>query len=269
MTHSASKYGGMTILFAILLCFITLYTLRGGLTASGEIAVSGFDSQGLILGVLAFAASAFFFGPMYGLALVFSVMIHEYGHVAAFRICGHHDARFRLIPLLGGVAISDRAPDSQGEDFFITLMGPAICLAPMILSFVLAGLLAPLSPLAAEFFWIFGSVTAVLNFFNLLPFWPLDGGRCVRVIAFAFWPGAARIMTVGMSAAFAAAALAMHSTILFFFALMGAQSAISMGDLDDVQRPMRQPHALIALGAYIFTTAAHLMGGLWLLADFI
>lgn len=259
----------MTFLFAVMLCLITLYTLRGGLTSSGALAVSGFDGQGLVLGALAFAAAAYFWGPMYGLAIVLSVMIHEYGHVAAFRICGHDDARFRLIPLLGGVAISDRAPDTQGEDFFISLMGPAICLAPMILSLVLAELLAPFSMMVSEFFWIFGSVTAALNFFNLLPFWPLDGGRCVRNIAYAFWPGAARVMTIGMSAAFAAAALAMQSTVLFFFALMGAQSAFTMRELDTVQSPMRQPQALVALGAYIFTAAAHLMGGLWMVALFL
>ncbi len=258
----------MILLFSIFLCLLTLYTLRGGLTPSGAMAVSGFDFQGLALGGLAFAAAAYFWGPMYGLALIISVMIHEYGHVAAFRICGHHDARFRLIPLMGGVAISNRAPDTQGEDFFITLMGPAICLAPMIFGFVASDLIAGISPLVAEFFWIFASVTAALNFFNLLPFWPLDGGRCLRIITYAFWPGGARFLTIGMSAALAASAIAMQSTALLFFALLGAQSAFSMAHLDAVQRPMRKHHALLAFAAYGFTAAAHLLGGLQLVIWF-
>ena len=88
----------MVLLFSIALCALTLYSLRGGLTPSGQMAVAGFDVQGFALGGLAFAATAYFWGPMYGLAVVISVMIHEFGHVAAFRICGHDDARFRLIP---------------------------------------------------------------------------------------------------------------------------------------------------------------------------
>lgn len=255
----------MDIAFALALVGLTFYALRGGLTASGAMAVSGFDTQGLMLGGLAFAAAAYLFGPMYGLALVLSVMIHEFGHVAAFRICGHDDARFRLIPLMGGVAISNRAPDTQGDDFFITLMGPAICLAPMILSFVLSDLAYPYSLTLANFFWIFASVTAALNFFNLLPFWPLDGGRCVRIITFAFWPYAARILTFAMSVAFAAAALALQSTALLLFALFGAQSLFTYSAGEAAQNPMPRHHAMLAAAAYFFTAAAHFLGGATLL----
>ncbi|SMX44627.1 metalloprotease [Actibacterium lipolyticum] len=259
----------MVLLFSIALCALTLYSLRGGLTPSGQMAVAGFDFQGFALGGLAFAAAAFFWGPMYGLALVLSIMLHEFGHVAAFRICGHHDARFRLIPLMGGVAISDRAPDSQGEDFFITLMGPAICLAPMVLSFVLAEVAEPYSYTVADFFYTFGSVTAALNFFNLLPFWPLDGGRMTRNMTYAFWPSGARALTVLMSAALAAAAVAMQSTPLLIFAVFGAQSIYSMTHLDAVQRPMKRMHAFLAALAYFFTAAAHFVGGLWLILWFL
>ena len=255
----------MDIAFAIALVGLTLYTLRGGLTASGTTAVSGFDTQGLMLGGLAFTAAAYLFGPMYGLALVLSVMIHEFGHVAAFRICGHDDARFRLIPLMGGVAISDRAPDTQGDDFFITLMGPAICLAPMILSFVLSDLVYPYSLTLSSFFWIFASVTAAMNFFNLLPFWPLDGGRCVRIVACAFWPGAAHFLTLIMSAALAATALSVQSMGLLFFALIGAQSLFTHRMAETVQHPMKRHHALLAAAAYFFTGAAHFFGGAALL----
>ena len=188
-----------------------VYTLRGGLVSNRGLTVVGMDMQGLGMGVLAFVAAAWYFGPLYGVAIVLSVMIHEFGHVAAYRIAGHDDARFRLIPLMGGVAISDRAPETQAHDFFITLMGPGICLAPMALAYALSDAIHPYSADASEFLWVFAIVTGALNFFNLLPFWPLDGGRCLRILTDTYVPGATNFVTLAMSAALAAAAVAMQS----------------------------------------------------------
>ncbi|WP_208347589.1 metalloprotease [Pseudaestuariivita rosea] len=252
----------MAFLFwSLALCAATTYTLREGLFANGQGQIQGMDLEGMILAVAAFVAAAWFFGPMYGVAIVTGVVIHEYGHVAAYRICGHDDARFRLIPLMGGVAISDRLPDTQAEDFFISLMGPGICLAPMVLAFAVSGLTVETWPQVSHFLWIFASVMGVLNFFNLLPFWPLDGGRCVRIIAYAIWPPLATVVAVAMSAAFAAVAIYMQSTVLFIFALMGAQNLFTTPDISNLQRPMTKMQTLTAFGAYGFTAAAHFMGG--------
>ncbi|NSX54912.1 metalloprotease [Parasulfitobacter algicola] len=260
----------MTFLFwALALCALTTYTLREGLFANGRGQLSGFDTEGFLLGIAAFGAAAWFFGPLYGVALVISIMVHEYGHVAAYRICGHHDARFRLIPLMGGVAISDRAPGTQLESFFISLMGPAICLAPMALAFALSDIIEPYWFEASNALWIFGSVTGIINFFNLLPFWPLDGGRCLRNIAYAFWPALATFLAVAMSAAFAAAALWMQSTALFIFALFGAQSLLMTPDLSNLQDAIPRRHAIIAAAAYGFTLAAHFVGGFALIVHYI
>jgi len=259
----------LTLIATCVLCVMMLYTLRGGLMSDRGTTVVGMDIEGLGLGVLAFVAAAWYFGPLYGVAIVVSVMIHEFGHVAAFRIAGHDDARFRLIPLMGGVAISDKTPESDAHDFFITLMGPGICLAPMALAYALSELVAPFSHQAAEFFWVFAIVTGALNFFNLLPFWPLDGGRCVRILTDTFVPGATTHVTLGMSAALAACAVAMQSMMLFFFALLGAQSLFSWSEAWIHKKSMSKSQGVLALAAYVFTAGAHFWGGYTLLLRFL
>lgn len=246
-----------------------LCTLRGGLVSNRGLTIVGMDIQGLGMGVLAFVAAAWYFGPLYGVAIVLSVMIHEFGHVAAYRIAGHDDARFRLIPLMGGVAISDRAPETQAHDFFITLMGPGICLAPMALAYSISDMVAPFSADAAEFLWVFAIVTGALNFFNLLPFWPLDGGRCMRILTDTFVPGATNFVTIAMSAALAAAAVAMQSMVLFFFAILGAQSLFTWSAAWTQTKRLTKAQGLIALGAYLFTVGAHFWGGFTMLARYL
>jgi hypothetical protein len=127
----------MVALFAsVFLLFGTWATLRGGFAGSGPgLKISGFDPNALGLGAVAIAAAIWFFGWQYGLAFIGAIMLHEYGHVAAYRVCGHADAQFRLIPLLGGVSISARIPSSHLADLFITLMGAAGGIAPMMLLF--------------------------------------------------------------------------------------------------------------------------------------
>jgi Zn-dependent protease len=247
----------LPLLAAFALCLATLYALRGGLMGNGHVVtLAGFDGSALFMGVLAVAASVYFFGPMYGMALIVSVMIHEFGHVAAYRVCGHSDARFRLIPLIGGVAISNQLPASHEKDFFITLMGPGICIAPMVLAMALLELDWAYDSQVADFLWIFATVTGAINFFNLLPFWPLDGGRCLSVLCNTFAPGYAHQVTLGMSAAAVVLAIYTQSMGMTFFALMGAQHLIRGGDISRFQRPMSTTRGILAAAAYLATLGA-------------
>jgi Zn-dependent protease len=261
----------LPFLAATILCLSTLYALRGGLVGNGRaLTIAGFDSNAVLMGVLAVGAAVWFFGPMYGAALIVSVMVHEFGHVAAYRVCGHSDARFRLIPLIGGVAISNQVPASQEKDFFITLMGPGICIAPMMLAMALAQM---------EFIWmqaadvgvfltIFATVTGALNFFNLLPFWPLDGGRCLSVLCNTFWPGGARQVTMAMAGAAIALAIYSQSLGLTFFALMGVQSLFTAQEIARFQRPMDKRRGALAAAAYTATLATFGVVGWPLLLEF-
>lgn len=253
------------------LCLLsgTWLTLRGGFIGPGRgLQVIGYDTNALGLGGLAVAAAMYFYGWMFGIALIITVAIHEFGHVAAFRVCGHSDARFRLIPLFGGVAISNQTPSRQDMDFFISLMGPAICLAPMMVFFAVSDMIVEQSWEAANFLYILGLTMGSLNFFNLLPFWPLDGGKITRILTHTYIPWATRPVTIAMSAAAAALAVLTHSYFLLIFVLMGWQSAIQSERLIEVQRPMTKPRGALALAAYLATAATFFAGGYPLLRGF-
>jgi len=89
---------------------LTFRTLAGGWRGPARRIDLRPSGAAWMIGGLSVLLAIYFFGPLAGLALVIVVVVHEYGHVAAFRVAGHGDATFRLIPLLGGVAISKRQP---------------------------------------------------------------------------------------------------------------------------------------------------------------
>lgn len=235
--------------------------LRGGF--AGDLRgwrMTGFDSNALGLGAVAIIAAIWYFGWVYGITLILAVMLHEFGHVAAFRVCGHTDARFRLIPLLGGVAISSRIPASHDRQVFISLMGPAICLAPMCLSFALADLMYSAQPFVAAWLNIFATVLATLNFLNLLPLWPFDGGRIVQVLIYAISPKASRTVSIIMSGLALVAAIKLQSFLLMFVVATSVRGLFMSEQLTAMQRPMTGRTAITAGLAYAATTGAFLTG---------
>ena len=256
---------------ALVLCLGTWRALRGGFAVPGArgFQVVGFDPNAVGLGALAIAAAIYFFGWAFGIAVILVVTLHEFGHVVAFRVCGHADARFRLIPILGGVAISNQLPASQDRAFFIALMGPAICLAPMALAFALSDLIYLTAPLLSEFLYAFAMVLGSFNFFNLLPFWPLDGGRMVQILAQCFIPWATRQVSIAMTVLGAGLALLSQSYIILFFILMSWGALMQSEQILGLQRPMSRAHGMLALAAYGFTAASFFLGGAQMLQGFL
>ena len=267
----AQRWRSVTAVFVALLLLAGTWTaLRGGFAGPGRgLRVVGLDPGGVVLAVLAVAAAVWFWGWQFGLALMVTVALHEYGHVAAFRVCGHDDARFRLIPLLGGYAISNRAPRGPLEAFFIALMGPAICLAPMGLAFALSDLLAIRSPGLANDLYLLALVMGALNFFNLLPLWPLDGGRMLQLLGRSLAPGSERILSYAMLAGAVALALALRSVVLAIFVVMSWRGLFAAEAQVTAQKPMSPGAALTALGAYAFTSLACAFGGWPLIQRFL
>jgi Zn-dependent protease/CBS domain-containing protein len=126
-----------------------------------------------------------------GLILV-SVLLHEAGHVVASARMGVPIKGILLLPV-GGIALGD--PSAQAENAHHLRRETAIALAGPLVNAVLAGATAavllsagthrPWLPpavsttnLAASFFWI--NISLVV--FNLLPAFPLDGGRILRAV---------------------------------------------------------------------------------------
>lgn len=112
-----------------------------------------------------------------------SLLLHELGHALVARAKGIHVLGITLF-MFGGVARTSREADTPGAEFQIAGAGPLV-------SFLLAGLFWLIAAWGRDF-GLDSSVVAVagylsaLNFvlavFNLLPGFPLDGGRLLRAI---------------------------------------------------------------------------------------
>ncbi len=124
--------------------------------------------------VLGFLASLLLFG---------SVIFHELGHSAVA-------LRYKL-PVLsitlfvfGGMAAIGRDPDRPLQEFNIAIAGPAASFL-LALAFLAVAAPFPASSMVGAVCSYLAELNALLGLFNLVPGFPLDGGRVLRAIAWA------------------------------------------------------------------------------------
>ncbi len=142
-----------------------------------------FGSLKVLLAGATLATYSYLFTWEFALSVMWAIGIHELGHVWAMRRTGMPTPGFYFIPLFGGAAIGDRAR-SEWQDVFITAMGPTwgllSAVPPALLFFI-----------TSDPFW--GAVCGfigLVNLFNLLPIYPLDGGRLTSSLLASAAPGA-------------------------------------------------------------------------------
>jgi Zn-dependent protease len=114
------------------------------------------------------------------------VLLHELGHALAARRFGIETRDITLYPI-GGVARLERLPRASGAELLIALAGPAV-------NFAIVALLVPLLVLEGAAFASSGEsilglflqelliVNLGLGLFNLIPAFPMDGGRVLRAV---------------------------------------------------------------------------------------
>lgn len=124
-----------------------------------------------------------------------SVLVHEMSHALVGRTQGVRINEITLF-MFGGMAHLDREPQAWSPELWMALAGPLTSLAIGVictaLGYAVAGpihaqtadpreALSGLGPAATLLFWL-GPVNIVLAIFNLVPGFPLDGGRVLRAI---------------------------------------------------------------------------------------
>lgn len=174
------------------------------------------------------------------LLLFLCVVLHEYGHALTARKFGIKTRDITLLPI-GGVARLERMPDDPRQELWVALAGPAVnvfiaALLSVIL-FIIGGFgaLFSIGASSSSFISRLVAINITLVLFNLLPAFPMDGGRVLRALLslrleYARATRIAARIGQGMAALFAIVGFFSNPFLLFiaFFVWVGAGQESSM-----------------------------------------
>jgi Zn-dependent protease len=143
----------------------------------------GYQVSGSLLGALTATAVI--------VALFICVLLHEFGHSLVAQRLGLEIHSITLLPI-GGVSNLESLPEKPADELKITVAGPLVnvVLAPIFFGVGLLFGAVPRIPAdlftgivsVGEFLFYLGYLNVVLAVFNLLPAFPLDGGRILRAL---------------------------------------------------------------------------------------
>ncbi|HJW28527.1 MAG TPA: site-2 protease family protein, partial [Saprospiraceae bacterium] len=125
------------------------------------------------------------------LGVFFCVILHEFGHALTARRFGVKTFDILMTPI-GGIARLERMPEGKGQEFWVAIAGPMVNFLIVGLIwlgyFIFAGKVLPLFSSSLwtfqnqppSYFIILMMANGYLGLFNLLPAFPMDGGRMLR-----------------------------------------------------------------------------------------
>jgi Zn-dependent protease/predicted transcriptional regulator len=196
-------------------------------------------------------------GVLFVLALFGCVLLHEFGHALAARSFGISTPDITLLPI-GGVARLQRMPDKPWQELIVAIAGPLVnvVIAAVLILFLghppsLANIEQVESPGVAMLSKL-ASVNVMLVLFNLIPAFPMDGGRVLRsLLAMTLPYGRATQIAawIGQALAFVFGFLGLFSNpLLVFIALfifLGAQQEAAMVQMKDLSMNLTVSEAMV------------------------
>jgi Zn-dependent protease/predicted transcriptional regulator len=191
------------------------------------------------------------------ISLVFCcVLLHEFGHALAARRYGINTPDITLLPI-GGLARLDRMPEKPVEELVVAIAGPLV-------NVVIAALLAPFVPVVwmakpevLEHFG-FGLIpplffaNCILVLFNLIPAFPMDGGRILRAflaMRMDYAKATNIAATIGQTLAFVGALCGLiwnpMLMLVAIFVFFGAQSEAAHAQMRSITGGLRVRDAMV------------------------
>lgn len=196
----------------------------------------------------------------FALALVATLVFHEWGHLRAMRHFGMKTKGMYLIPFVGGLAIGER-PRSQWQEVHISMMGPFYGLGMTVacyLAFLATG---------NSFVGLLASLSGLINVVNLLPLHPLDGGRVVKALVVSGGSRLAFLVFVAFSAVAFAASAYLGLALLCFFIVLGALDLLATWkQWGRDERPRLNRYGLVFCSLWYLGTLAAFVGIILLIA---
>ncbi len=177
---------------------------------------SGWMKAFLFLGSILLFALAFglSFDWRFAWQLTVVVLIHEAGHLLGMLVFGYRDTRILFLPLLGAATIG-HAPDhiSATKELIVYLLGP---IPGIFLGY--ACLIA--GAVTGWDLFSLGIIFLLVNYLNLVPIVPLDGGHIANLAVFQRYPKAQILFSVIGIVALVVMAFFLRSAIFVFLAVI-------------------------------------------------
>jgi Zn-dependent protease len=166
---------------------------------------------------------------LFTLALFGCVLLHEFGHVFAARAFGVRTPDITLLPI-GGIARLEKLPEKPWQELIVAIAGPLVNVVIAAVLLVFVGMPNPLDPQFRDFTSPIGQLQRlmVLNIwlviFNMIPAFPMDGGRVLRALLAMVLPygkatSVAAVVGQVLAGLAAVVALMMMHPLLFFVAV--------------------------------------------------
>jgi Zn-dependent protease len=174
-----------------------------------------------IVSLAAYLVLGYYVFPSYKILLLITliVLIHELGHFIAMKVFRYKDLGMFFIPLLGAYVSGTKREVSQKESAIILLAGPLPGIIMGIIFFLLMQQ-NPQGEIAGISYYYIYLFFVILNLFNLLPVYPLDGGQLLNRVFLNENDFISRVfifLSIGLLCWFAWKS---HTPVLFIFPVM-------------------------------------------------
>lgn len=214
----------------------------------------------LLIGWLAFGyyaqggSAVAFWRVIFVLLLFVCVVLHEFGHAIAAKSYGINTPDITLLPI-GGVARLERMPEEPRQELIIALAGPLVNVVIALTLFVFVGwrgFSLEHAASGADLLVQLLAINVILVLFNLLPAFPMDGGRVLRALLatrLSYTRATQIAASIGQACAFIFGFLGLFGNpLLIFIALfvyMGASQEATLAQLKDISRSFPVSSAMV------------------------